>query len=221
MRYLYGGGLDLCVVAHFQRIIKKELLSIPRLGFINLHPSKLPYYRGMSPQHWPIINRETSTAITVHYIDETADTGDIIIQETVPIDENDYVADLQKKWMAYYKTIVIKAIDKILNGKPTTKQSHLRGSYYGKLTKDECRISLASTVKEAYALIRAVSMPYYGAWIDDTIIWKAHVAEANICEQISDLSMDLHTTDGFGLVLMLKDGLLLIDKYSKNERTNN
>ena len=61
---------DLCVIAHFERIIRSELLGIPKLGFINLHPSLLPYYRGLAPQHYPIINGEKEVGITVHYVDE-------------------------------------------------------------------------------------------------------------------------------------------------------
>ncbi|MCD8242601.1 MAG: hypothetical protein LUD38_02155, partial [Parabacteroides sp.] len=61
---------QLCVISHFERLIKKQLLDIPPMGFINLHPSLLPEYRGMAPQHWPIINGESKTGVTVHYVDE-------------------------------------------------------------------------------------------------------------------------------------------------------
>ena len=66
---------DLCVISHFERLIKQSMLVIPPMGFINLHPSLLPYYRGMAPQHWPIINGETEAGISVHYVEEQADTG--------------------------------------------------------------------------------------------------------------------------------------------------
>lgn len=66
------------------------------MGFINLHPSLLPEYRGMAPQHWPIINGESKTGVTVHYVDEGTDTGDIILQEEIELLPTDYVYDLQK-----------------------------------------------------------------------------------------------------------------------------
>ena len=74
-------SIELIVVCHFQKILKKELIALPSLGCINLHPSLLPKYRGMAPQHWPIINGEIETGITVHFIDEGVDTGDIILQK--------------------------------------------------------------------------------------------------------------------------------------------
>lgn len=84
-QYVNSCTPHLCVVAHFERLIKSPILEIPPLGFINLHPSLLPFYRGMAPQHWPIINGEQETGVSVHYVDAGVDTGDIIIQEHIPI----------------------------------------------------------------------------------------------------------------------------------------
>ena len=124
---------DICVIAHFERIIKKDLLEIPPMGFINLHPSLLPYYRGLAPQHWPIINGEKETGITVHYVDEGTDTGDIILQKRISIGEDMYVAELHSIWKELYKTIVIEAIEHILSGQPCLSQPKGEGSFYAKM----------------------------------------------------------------------------------------
>lgn len=208
------GGVDLCVISHFERLIKKPLLDIARLGFINLHPSLLPEYRGMSPQHWPIINREKETGITVHYVDESTDTGDIILQDKISLGPDDYVFDLQKKWMKRYQTIVVEAINYILMGKPTIKQSHLTGSYYGKLKESECKLSLDMDIESAYALVRGVSMPYHGAQYDDVIIWKAHIA-SQIEYNNKEKSLGIVSLENDILGLLLKNGLLIIEKYTK------
>lgn len=89
---------DLCVICHFERIIKEPILSVPKYGFINVHPSLLPNYRGMAPQHWPIINGEKETGITCHYVDEGTDTGDIVVQRIVSLTNDMYVSDLQRIW---------------------------------------------------------------------------------------------------------------------------
>ena len=122
---LPGLSPDLIVTAHFGKVIeKKEIIDIPRLGWLNLHPSLLPYYRGMAPQHWPIINGESETGITAHYMDQTADTGDIILQRKVKIMPDMYVSDLQLEFLKIYKTIVVDAIKLIQQDKYTpTKQS--------------------------------------------------------------------------------------------------
>jgi methionyl-tRNA formyltransferase len=90
---------DLFVSAHFEKLLSYDLIRIPSKGAINLHPSLLPDYRGLAPQHWPIINGDAKTGVTVHFIDETADTGDIIIQKEIDIEKDDYVIDLQKKML--------------------------------------------------------------------------------------------------------------------------
>lgn len=191
---------DLCVIAHFERLIKQSLLDIPPMGFINLHPSLLPDYRGMAPQHWPIINREKEAGITVHYVDETADTGDIIIQCVFPIDESMYVSDLQKIWLGYYKTIMIDAIDAILAGMPVREQKNLYGRYYGKLKEEQCVINEKASVLDAYSLVRGVALPYYGASYGNMIIYKAHIRTAN---EIVDDKLLIH----------FYDGDLIIDSY--------
>lgn len=195
---------DLCVLAHFERLIKQPLLGIPLLGFINLHPSLLPDYRGMAPQHWPIINREHEAGITVHYVDETADTGNIIVQHRFPIDDTMYVSDLQRIWLNHYKTIMVEAIDAILAGKPTKEQKSLYGRYYGKLKKEQCVINKNGSIRDAYSLIRGVSLPYFGAAYDDKIIYRAHIREEN--ESYDEAK-----------VLHFSDGDLVIDSYKMQE----
>lgn len=194
---------DLCVISHFERLIKEPILSIPKLGFINLHPSLLPNYRGMAPQHWPIINGDKEAGITVHYVDEGTDTGDIIVQRLFPLSEDMYVSDLQKIWMEHYKTIMVEAIDNIINKRPVTVQRHLEGSYYGKLKEEQCQINIEGSVHEAYNLVRGVSLPYFGARYDNMIIYRAHVAK----------DVEDNTTDK--PVVVFNDGKLIVEQYKE------
>ena len=75
----------LIVSVHLRKILKKEIFSIPGKGAINVHPSLLPKYRGLSPQHQAIIHGDSESGVTVHYIKELVDTGDIIIQVHIQI----------------------------------------------------------------------------------------------------------------------------------------
>ncbi|MGN0017478.1 MAG: methionyl-tRNA formyltransferase [Candidatus Gastranaerophilaceae bacterium] len=77
--------IDAAVVASFNYKIPKELLSIPKHGFINIHPSLLPKYRGGNPYSTVIINNEHETGVTLHFMDEGFDTGDVILQKKVEI----------------------------------------------------------------------------------------------------------------------------------------
>jgi methionyl-tRNA formyltransferase len=206
---------ELIVVCHFQKLIKQRIIDLPPKGCINLHPSLLPMYRGMAPQHWPIINGEKKTGITVHYIDNGIDTGDIILQQEIEINPKENVYELQHKFKAIYSVIVKEAIAKIELGDNTVvKQSHLPGSYYGKLKKADCVIDLNGSVIDAYNLIRGVTFPYFGARTGNYIIWKA--------------SLNVVTQEGLepaaqGMIMMneklefikFHDGILKVDKYEK------
>ena len=80
---------DLLVSMSFNQIFRKEIIGVPRLGVINCHAGKLPFYRGRNILNWVLINDEKEFGITVHYIDEGIDTGDIINQRTYPITDKD------------------------------------------------------------------------------------------------------------------------------------
>lgn len=166
---------DLCIIAHFERIIKPELLRVPKLGFINLHPSLLPYYRGLAPQHYPIINGEKEVGITVHYVDEGTDTGDIILQKRYPLADDAYVADLHSLWMREYKTIVVEALDLIVKQAPVIKQPEGEGSFYPKMESKPYQLDKEWPVQKAYNWVRAMSLPYDGVLYDDMLIFKAHI----------------------------------------------
>ena len=71
--------IDVLVSVHCSKTITPAIFNIPKYGAINSHPSLLPKYRGMSPQHWPIINGDKETGITVHFMSEKVDTGNIQI----------------------------------------------------------------------------------------------------------------------------------------------
>lgn len=209
---------DLFVVAHFQKLLKKELLSLPKIGSINLHPSLLPKYRGMSPQHWPIINGDQYTGVTVHYIDDGIDTGDIIEQEKVEITDEMYVNELQIKMIPVYNRIMVNAIKKIENRDFTPiKQNHIFADYYGRLKKKDRAIDLRKSALQVYNLIRAVSKPYDGAWYDNVIVWRSAFADDVLEKQL----MMKYTTIGVYINLesvnffRLENGILIIKDFEK------
>lgn len=84
---------------------------------------------------------------------------------------------MQRVWMVHYKTIMVEAINKILNEEPVKVQRHLKGSYYGKLREEQCYINTQGNVREAYNLVRGLSLPYFGARYENLIIDGAHIAK--------------------------------------------
>lgn len=209
---------DLIVVAHFERILKNNIIQIPKFGCINLHPSILPNYRGLSPQHWPIINGDRFTGITVHFINEGIDTGDIIRQRIISIEPSDYVSDLQLKMKNNYGPIVLEAISDIKSNKiRPIIQSSKSGSYYGKLKDSDCQIDVNGFASDALNLVRGVSLPYQGAEYKGYKIWKAKLASNEFVKKMgaSHTENGIYFVDGLGDFIKFKDGILIIEKYNK------
>lgn len=209
---------DLIVVCHFKQVLKKNIIDIPKYGCINLHPSLLPNYRGLSPQHWPIIKGDKETGITVHFINEGIDKGDIIIQHKITIEPDMYVYDLQVKMMSSYKFIIKDAINKITKKsfKPSY-QNTLKGSYYGKLKEVHCNINLKKSYIDAYNLIRGVSFPYFGARLNNYQIWKANLATKKEHQEILNIYGDngMYIDNKLGPLIKFTDGSLILNKINR------
>ncbi|WP_294324219.1 formyltransferase family protein [uncultured Chryseobacterium sp.] len=203
---------DVICICHFQKLISNEIIKIPKFGCLNLHPSLLPEYRGMAPQHWPIINGENKTGITVHFVDDGIDTGNIIVQKELDIKSSEYVFELQNRFKEVYKYIFAEALRKIEKTDLHVVQSHLPGSYYGRLKLSDCIIKDNMGIISAYNLIRGVSYPYFGARYKDHIFWKAELFSTDISKEIK---FEIKDKEGY---LFLKDGILKITKLEKYER---
>ena len=102
---------DLVIVSTFKQIIKKNVLALPPLGVINFHPSLLPKYRGPCPSNAALINNETVTGVTVHYMTEEVDEGDVLLQKSIPIEESDYDGKLRQKLAQLSASMVPEIID--------------------------------------------------------------------------------------------------------------
>ena len=208
---------DFIISAHFQRIIPSCIFSRAKIAALNLHPSLLPHYRGMSPQHWPIINRDKDTGVSVHLMEDKVDTGRIIEQVVLPISESLYIHQLQKKLLSIYESIMLTSIEKCLAGYEGEEQNDVGAEYYGKIKTSDRTILDCDSVDLAYGKIRAFSLPYAGAIFGDMIIFKANkISDKEFCS--------IRSTHGTGWVivdeaayLILKDGGLSQLKWRKNE----
>ena len=214
-----GLSFDLTISAHFQRILPGKLFKKANLGGINLHPSLLPKYRGMSPQHWPIIHGDSKTGVTVHLIDEGVDTGNILCQEFIDLSSDIYIHELQKKLLTIYKTIVVNAVKKLINGDRGQVQPSLDLPYFGKIKDEDMVIDINTPIDRAYGMIRAFSFPYQGARFENITIMKAIPASGDIIEYFNNSTgaFGIHEIDSL-VYLLLKDGALKLIKWNKYEK---
>ena len=102
----------ICVVA-YGKIIPKEILDIPQYGTINVHPSLLPKYRGPAPIQWAILNGDDITGVTIMYLDEGMDSGDIILQEEIKIDNNETSGELWNRLSKIGGDLLVEALKQI------------------------------------------------------------------------------------------------------------
>ena len=106
---------DLFVVVAY-KILPRDLLKIPKIGAVNLHASLLPKYRGAAPIQHALLNGDEETGITTFFIEPKVDTGAILLQEKIIINDDDDFGSLSKKVMVKGATLMLRTLDKIEDG---------------------------------------------------------------------------------------------------------
>lgn len=157
---------DLFVSMSFNQIFKTTMINLPPLKTINCHAGKLPFYRGRNILNWALINDEKEFGITVHYVDEGIDTGDIILQDTYPITDDDDYGTLLDKAYSGCADILYRAIKLIQAGKATrTPQATIDpvGFYCGMRTVGDEIINWNQSSRRIFNFVRAVTRPAVGA----------------------------------------------------------
>lgn len=126
------------MVVSYGCILPKQILEIPALGCINLHPSLLPKYRGAAPINWALISGEEKTGISIISINETVDSGEIILQETVEISPDDDVVSLSEKLSLKGAGLLLETVKLIEEEKAKfLPQDEAKATYAPKLKKED------------------------------------------------------------------------------------
>ena len=129
---------DAMVVAAFGQLLPKTILDIPKYGCVNIHASLLPKYRGASPIQYAVINGEPVSGITTMMMAEALDTGDILDQETVALDEKETGGSLHDKLSAIGGRLIIKTLKKLEDGTAVrTVQDEKETCYVGMIKKSK------------------------------------------------------------------------------------
>ena len=135
---------DLFVVVAYGQYIPPSILSLPEHGAINLHPSSLPKYRGSSPIQWAVANGDTQTGVTILYVSEKMDAGDIILQREVSIGSDDTSAILEPVLAAAGAELLMEAVEQIRNGTVKRRpQDNAAATEVRKLTKEDGKLDWA------------------------------------------------------------------------------
>jgi methionyl-tRNA formyltransferase len=172
---------DVGVVVSYGLIIPKKFLSIPKYGFINIHPSLLPRWRGAAPIQRAIIEGDKITGVNIIRLDEGLDTGDICKYIETPINVDDNYASLSTRLSEIGAQLLLDSLSEFSNGKiKFTKQKDEGITYAKKILKEETKIDFNESSKNVVNLIKGLS-PYPGGWftyVNGETSFRARILDA-------------------------------------------
>lgn len=212
--YLQGLEAELFVVVAYGQILSRKVLDLPKKGCINVHASLLPKYRGAAPIHWAIINGESETGVTIMYMEEALDSGDIIEQREVKIEPHynvgilhDILADLGAK--ALISSLADLASNRI---KPILQDDSL-ATYAPQLKKEDEIICWEKTNQEVVNHIRGMN-PWPGTYticngqilkiIDAEIVNASQVSRPGTITKIDKKGIYVQCGEGSVLLKLVK-----------------
>ncbi|MDI3094391.1 methionyl-tRNA formyltransferase [Priestia megaterium] len=148
---------DLIVTAAFGQILPTPILEAPKYGCINVHASLLPELRGGAPIHYSILQGKPKTGVTIMYMVEKLDAGDILTQVEVPIEERDHVGTLHDKLSAAGAKLLSETIPSLVKGEITpVKQNDDEATFASNIKREQEKIDWARTGEEIYNHIRGL-----------------------------------------------------------------
>ena len=160
---------DLIVTCAYGQIIPKELIELPKYGCINIHASLLPEYRGGAPIHHAVMDGKKKTGITIMYMNEKMDEGDILYQEEIDILDTDNTSSMFNKLSVLGSNMIREFIPKLINGEITPiKQDNDKATYAYNISKEDEKIDFNDTSLNIFNKIRGLSeIPGSYAFLDD------------------------------------------------------
>jgi methionyl-tRNA formyltransferase len=213
---------DCFIVAAYGKILPKEILQLPRLGCINIHGSLLPKYRGAAPVHRAILAGEPVTGVTIMYMAEELDAGDMLSSRQTEIGGKT-AAQLYTELSEMGAKLLVETLRDLEAGKAKrVKQDEALVSYAPMLTKEEGRMNFSRSAAELERQIRGLH-PWPSAYTvyngQVVKIWEAEIADAEPWDitgksprVISCVPGTILSADGKGIAVATGDGVLLIQK---------
>jgi methionyl-tRNA formyltransferase len=206
---------DLVWITDYRYILPPSIISMPRRGAVNLHPSLLPKYRGRAPINWAIIHGETRLGLTAHFVDEGVDSGDIIEQASFDLAPEQDVGDAFEALYPLYRNLTRRVLDSFRAGAPPRMpQDHRLATTFPRRKPEDGRINWAEPKRAVWNLIRAVAFPYPGAYTmaagEKLTIWKARDSAHSLNPgptpgTVIDVSGEgIHVTCGDGVLQLTK-----------------
>ena len=160
--YLKSKNADIFVLGGYGKILKQNIINIPKIICINLHGGKLPEYRGSSPMNWALINGESSFTLSIIKVATGVDTGDVILKKSFDIDINDTIVNLHNIANNEFPPMLVKTLNNITNNDyQLHKQTEENSAYYPlRFPEDGFILFDNYTAEQIHNRIRALTEPY-------------------------------------------------------------
>lgn len=173
-------AVDVALVVAYGRILPADVLAATRRGFVNVHASILPKYRGAAPITWAVVNGERESGVTLMHMDEGMDTGAMIAVHTLPILEDETAGELSPRLSMLGALAVRQSLAKYVAGElPETAQDHASATMAPILKKEDGRIDFNKTARQVHDHVRGMS-PWPGAFLRrEGKVVKVHEAKAS------------------------------------------
>lgn len=207
---------DIFVVAAFGQLLPRTILEMPRFGCINIHGSLLPAYRGAAPVQWAVLDGQKEAGDTIMQMNEGLDTGDILMQESIPLSANETAGSLYDKLSSMGGPLLLKALDAIEAGTVTPVPQGDSGTHYAKMLRKEMgNIDWTKSAEEIGRLVRGLN-PWPSAYTHwNGKMLKIWMAETVTQEELSALGcdekngMDLKEAQPGTVMIVTKDTLMV------------
>ena len=212
---------DLIIVVAYGKIIPKSIIDIPKYCIINVHSSLLPKYRGASPIHSAILNGDKETGVSIMYIEEELDSGDVILQEKCEIYDKDTLGSLHDR----LKIIGAKALGEVINLIEAEKvtavpQEHDKATFVRPISKEEGKIDWSKSKEEIHNKIRGLN-PFPGAYTSfNGEIIKVYEVEKIENEYNGEFGEVVELMKKSGPVIKTRNGSLILKNLKVQGKKN-
>ncbi|BDU50282.1 methionyl-tRNA formyltransferase [Haliovirga abyssi] len=204
---------DIIVVVAYGKILPNSIIDMPKYGVINVHGSLLPKYRGASPIHHAIINGEEKTGVTIMYIAEELDAGDMILKKELKIEEDDTLETIHDKLKVVGKEALLEAMELIEQGKvKQEEQDHSSATFTKPIKKEEAKINWNDTKENIYNFVRGLN-PFPTAYTVSNgkryKIYEVEKIEKNyngVCGEVVEIDKNK------GAIIKSNNGAILLKK---------
>lgn len=202
---------DLIVVVAYGKILPKEIIELPKYGVINVHSSLLPKYRGAAPINAAIIHGEKETGVSIMYIAEELDAGDVILTVSTEINDEDNFQTLHDRLRDLGAEALLKAVKLIEKGEaPRNIQEHSKATFVKPFKKEDCKINWNMSEREIFNFVRGMN-PFPSAYttLEDKI-FKIYEVKENFKTYDGEVGEVVDIKKGIGPVVKTGNGSVVL-----------